>query len=201
MADKAAESVPTFLVMIDPAHGGSETGARIAPNLPEKELTLLLARKLRQELQSRHITTALLRDGDTEISLEKRAILVNQARPAVYVSLHAEPGSSLRLFTAALPHPPSGPLDLRGFLPWDTAQAAFSARSASLAAATQQALNKRSVISQLRPAFLNPLESVAAPAIAVEIPASKKGLEISPELIAGAIADAVVTNKERAGEQ
>ena len=192
-------SIPTFLVVIDPAHGGSDTGARITPNLPEKDITLSLARKLRQELQSRHIASDLLRDSDTDLALDQRAVLANLARPSIFISLHAEPGSSLRIYTSTLPSAPEGVIDRHGFLPWQSAQGAFTAESASLAAAVAEAMEKRELGAQVRPAFVQPLHSIAAPAIAVEAPADKKGLKISEDLVAGAVAEAVAVRKLNAG--
>ena len=94
---------PSVTVIIDPGHGGSDTGARIAPNVLEKDLTLSLARRLRQELQARHLTVFLLRDADTAVSLDQRVVIANLARPFLFVTLHAEPGAALRIYTPALP--------------------------------------------------------------------------------------------------
>src|SRR5579884_3229148 len=46
---------PRPLVMIDPAHGGAESGAVLNPTLLEKDVTLGLARRLRQDLTSRGV--------------------------------------------------------------------------------------------------------------------------------------------------
>jgi len=51
----------------------------------------------------------------------------------------------------------------------------------------------------VHPAFVQPLHSIAAPAIAVEAPADVKGLKISQEQIAGALAEAIVARKSNAG--
>ena len=198
-ATKVVNSIPAFLVVIDAAHGGSDTGARVTPNLPEKEITLSLARRLRQELQSRHIACDLLRDSDTDIALDQRALSANLARASIFVSLHAEPGSNLRIYTAALPSPPTGAMDRNGFLPWPSAQGAFTAESTLLAAAVADSMKKRDLAVQVHPAFVQPLHSIAAPAIAVEAPADSKGLKVSEDSIAGALADAIAARKQNAG--
>jgi N-acetylmuramoyl-L-alanine amidase len=190
---------PTFLVVIDPAHGGTDTGARIAPNLLEKDITLSLARKLRQELQSRHIAVELLRDGDSDVTLDQRAIATNLARPAVFVSLHSEPGSVMRIYTPALPIVSPPQLERGSFLPWQTAQGAFANDSAALAAASVGFMQKRNIAAQVQPAFLQPLGSIAAPAFAVEAPADHNGLRIPEDQIANALADAVAARKQNAG--
>jgi hypothetical protein len=51
----------------------------------------------------------------------------------------------------------------------------------------------------VQPSFVEPLHSIAAPAIAVEVPADKKGFKISPDLIAGALADAIAIRRIGAG--
>lgn len=189
----------TFLVVIDAAHGGSDTGARITPNLPEKDITLSLARRLRQELQARHIATEMVRDSDVDVALDRRAVMTNLARPAIFVSLHAEPASTLRIYTPALPSAPTGPTDRGGFLLWQSAQGAFAGDSRSLASAVAGSMAKRELTTQVFAAFVQPLHSIAAPAIAVEAPADKHGLKISEELIAGALAEAFAVRKLSAG--
>lgn len=188
-----------FVVVIDPGHGGSDTGARITPNLPEKEITLSLARKLRQELQTRHIAVSMLRDSDSDVTMEQRVVAANLARPSVFVSLHAEPGDSLRIFTPVLPTASNSPLERNSFLPWQSAQGAYSTESGSLASAAAGALDKRKLNAQVRPAFLQPLHSIAASAIAVEVPADSKGIKIPEDRVAGALADAIAGRKPGGG--
>jgi len=38
-----------LLIMIDPAHGGTDPGALLTASTPEKEITLNVARRLKQE--------------------------------------------------------------------------------------------------------------------------------------------------------
>jgi N-acetylmuramoyl-L-alanine amidase len=188
-------TAPAFLVVIDPAHGGTDIGARIAANLPEKNLTLLLARKLREELQHRNVLVTLLRDADSDVPLEQRASKANLDRPALFISIHAEPGTALRIYVPLSPNGPQGPMDRNGFLPWHSAQAAFTAASALFARQVEQSLQKHELASQIFPAFVNPLNSIAAPAIAVEAPADRNGLKISADVLAGALAEAVAADK------
>jgi N-acetylmuramoyl-L-alanine amidase len=185
--------------VIDAGHGGSDPGARITPSLPEKDITLSLARKLRQELVSRHISVTMLRDGDFYLSLEQRAVRTNLARPAVFVSLHAEPGSTLRIYVPAISVASSGIADRNSFLPWQTAQRAFLSESSSFATLTAESFAKRNINAQVRPAFLEPLHSIAAPAIAIEAPADKKGARIPEDQIANIVADAISLRRTSTG--
>ena len=188
-------AAPAFSVVIDPAHGGTDPGARIAPNLLEKDLTLLLAKKLRQELQSRHIVTTLLRDNDAYLNFDQRAVAVNLARPSVFVTLHAEPSTTIRIYTAASNLAVAPEHDKNSFLPWDSAQLAFQGQSTILATTAVAAIEKRELSAVIRPSFLEPLHSIAAPSIAIEVPASRKGFKVSADLIAGALADAIAIRK------
>ena len=160
-------SRPRFLVLIDPAHGGTDIGAAITPQLPEKDVVLALARRLQHELQAKGIAASLLRNGDYTIALDQRAISINAARPALYIALHAaNTGKGVHVFTALLPSADAAP---GGFLPWDTAQAAFSDLSGSVAGSISAELESRKLANYTLPAPLRPVNSVAAPAVAIEI--------------------------------
>ena len=80
-------AVPRFLVLIDPAHGGTDSGAAITPSLAEKDVVLALARRVQRELASRGIAAGMLRNSDVAISLDQRAVSANAARPALYITL------------------------------------------------------------------------------------------------------------------
>jgi N-acetylmuramoyl-L-alanine amidase len=158
---------PRFLVLIDPAHGGNEIGAAITPQLPEKDVVLALARRVQRELSARGIAASLLRNGDYAIALEQRALSINAARPALYIALHAaNTGKGVHVFTAMLgaENAPPG-----GFLPWDTAQAAFIDLSGSVAGSISAELETRKVANSTLPAPLRPVNNVAAPAVGIEI--------------------------------
>jgi len=162
-----APAGPRFLVLIDPAHGGSEIGSAISPTLPEKDVVLTLARKLQHELQSRGIAAGLLRNGDIAITLDQRAISANAARPAIYVALHAaNSGKGVHVFTALLP---AESVSARDFLPWETVQTAYLDLSASVAGSVSAELEARKLPNATLAAPLRPMNNIAAPAIAIEI--------------------------------
>ncbi len=166
-------AAPRFLVLIDPAHGGSDIGAAITPDLPEKDVVLALARRVQRELGNRGIAAGLLRNSDIAISLDQRAVSANAARPALYVSLHAaNTGRGVHVFTAMLPAANVSP---QSFLPWDTAQAAFLDLSSSVAGSVAAELEARKLPNATLLAPLRPMNNIAAPAVAVEIapPAGK----------------------------
>jgi len=162
-----APSGPRFLVILDPAHGGPETGAVITPTLLEKDLVLAMAHRLQRDLASRGIVSTLLRNSDAAITLDQRAMATNAARPALYITLHAaNTGTGVHLFTSMLP---AADVQRNGFLPWDTAQAAFLDLSGSVAGSVAAELETRKLPNSTLVAPLRPMNNIAAPAIAVEI--------------------------------
>ena len=158
---------PRFLVIIDPGHGGAETGAMITPTLLEKDVVLTLGRKLQHELQARGVAAGLLRNSDVAIALDQRATATNGARAALYITLHAaNTGRGVHVFTSLLPPTTA---QRTSFLPWDTAQAAFLDFSGTVAGSVAAELENRKLPNATLVAPLRPMNNIAAPAIAVEI--------------------------------
>ena len=153
--------------MIDAAHGGTESGAILNPAILEKDVTLLIAQRLRQELNSRGISCRLVRETDAILAIDQRAAIVNAARPLLYVSIHAtSQGNGLKIYSAMLP---SGGENRGPFIDWQNAQSASLERSRwaqqQLVAAIQKmGFPVRSLTAQLRP-----LNNVTVPALAVEV--------------------------------
>ena len=158
---------PEFLVIIDAGHGGDDKGATLGGKLLEKDLALSLARELKTELEDRGVSVRMLRDSDATLSLQRRAEIANEARPNLYVALHAGgPGQGARVYAPALatsPTPAAGP-----FLPWESAQAASIEQSKTAARIVTAEVRETgmSVLEMTTP--LRPLNNLSAPAIAVE---------------------------------
>jgi N-acetylmuramoyl-L-alanine amidase len=77
-------------IVIDPGHGGHDTGT-IGPNgLEEKDLVLGVATRLGKLLQSRLGSEVIYtRQDDTFIPLETRTAIANQEQADLFVSIHA----------------------------------------------------------------------------------------------------------------
>jgi N-acetylmuramoyl-L-alanine amidase len=81
------------VVLIDPGHGGEESGAvghldlRQKRKVFEKDLALRLARKIKEEL-SKSTTTYLTRSLDRAVSLQERADLADLVRADLFISIH-----------------------------------------------------------------------------------------------------------------
>ena len=80
------------IVVIDAGHGGRDPGASsVSGQIREKELTLILARALRDELVRRgRVRVAMTRDGDSYLTLDDRAAVARRLNAAMFVSIHID---------------------------------------------------------------------------------------------------------------
>jgi N-acetylmuramoyl-L-alanine amidase len=185
-----------YFAVIDASHGGADRGEALSPTLAEKDITLALARQLRQELESRGMPTLVLRDSDANISPDERAVLANTAHAAVYVALHAaSSGHGVRLYTAMLPF--AAGEDRGPFRRWEMAQTAWAGLSQTASASLSETLKKIQVPVRTLRAPLRPLNNMTTAAIAVEVapPGDDVSALSSPDyqqLIAGAVANGIL---------
>ena len=163
---------PQFLIVLDAAHGGTDTGAHLAAHLEEKDLVLALSIRLRSMLSARGIPVLTTRESDVTLPPAKRAAMANAHKPAACLILHAsDSGSGIHLFTSSLP-----PAQPTTFLPWDQAQAAYLQRSLRWAAEINTAMTHAGVPVTLGRTAMQPLDNMTCPAAAVEIaPLTKDG--------------------------
>jgi N-acetylmuramoyl-L-alanine amidase len=79
----------TRTIVIDPGHGGTETGAIGPGGIAEKELTLVLARDLEARLTQRlQVRVVLTRNDDSKLALDGRTAIANQNKADLFVSIH-----------------------------------------------------------------------------------------------------------------
>ena len=80
------------LVLIDPGHGGHDPGATaVSGDITEKQLSLQLARELRDRLASNgRVRIAMTREDDRYLTLEERSALARRLGASLYVSLHMD---------------------------------------------------------------------------------------------------------------
>ena len=182
------------VIAIDPGHGGNDIGVRTGDGLEEKELTLDVARRVRQRLETRLGVRAILtRDDDRTLSLDERAAFANNNKADLFLSLHAN---------GALGPGPAGAeiyflkLDREGetvrrtanadavslpvlgggrrvveVVPWNLAQAAYTDKSEKLARVLEEELRRRVPMSPraVQRAGMRVLTGANMPAALVEM--------------------------------
>ncbi|MGA8531821.1 MAG: N-acetylmuramoyl-L-alanine amidase [Acidobacteriaceae bacterium] len=164
-APMAPVQPPPFVVVVDAAHGGADTGAKIGSGILEKDITLALAGRLRSVLKARGVNVVMTRQADTDVSSADRAETANHAEAAACLVVHATAtGSGVHLYTSSL-----GPAPRTAFLPWTTAQAAFVTQSMKLESEIDSALAHAAVPVTLGRASVQPMDSLACPEVAVEM--------------------------------
>jgi N-acetylmuramoyl-L-alanine amidase len=166
-----APVAPTTVIVLDPGHGGVETGAVGPTGLQEKEVTLDLARRLRALLQRTDpgLAVVLTRDEDRQVARDERTAIANQNRAELFLSLHlnsspskAATGAETYFLSAEATDddartlagleneaarrgvPAAEPAAASGSLDlilWDLAQNQYLAESARLAEGVQRELN------------------------------------------------------------
>ena len=80
-------SKPFAVVVLDPGHGGEDSGA-MCGGVMEKDLTLDIARRVDRLLDSEGVATLMTRVGDSYVSLADRAAFGNRANGSIFISIH-----------------------------------------------------------------------------------------------------------------
>ena len=79
------------LVVIDPGHGGIDSGAETADGIKEKDIVLAFALRLQELLvASGRFDVALTREDDTFLKLEERVALARTNKADLFISIHAD---------------------------------------------------------------------------------------------------------------
>jgi N-acetylmuramoyl-L-alanine amidase len=109
------------LVVLDPGHGGIDTGTRAPTGQLEKDIVLDFAKRLRARIESAGKYRVLMtRSDDTYIPLGDRVEIARKAKAALFVSIHAD----------SLPH---GEGDAQGATVYTLSNKASDAEAAQVA--------------------------------------------------------------------
>jgi len=163
------------IVLLDPAHGGSDLGARLGDDNLEKDATVAFAGRLKTALAAHGFTVLLTHDSAAdELTPDQRAEAANRSRAAACLLLHASSGGhGVHLFTSSLPATASSSLfgsdEIKPVLPWGTAQSAVLAQSARLAGELADAVHAIRVPLVLGQSSVQPIDSLSCPAVALEL--------------------------------
>ncbi|MEH2062253.1 MAG: N-acetylmuramoyl-L-alanine amidase [Nostoc sp.] len=77
-----------FKIVLDPGHGGKETGASGPTGYLEKDVNLVVSKLLRDDLIKRGATVVMTREDDKEVSLVERQAIISREEPAIALSIH-----------------------------------------------------------------------------------------------------------------
>ncbi len=81
------------VVIIDPAHGGTDMGVKLSRNTYEKDLTLAIGKLMEERLgKIRSIKARLTRSKDISVTIEKRTETAKNAKADLFVSIHVNAG-------------------------------------------------------------------------------------------------------------
>jgi N-acetylmuramoyl-L-alanine amidase len=179
-------------IVINPAHGGTDNGARGQSGQVEKDVVLIFARMLRSDFERQGYRVVMTRNDDSNPSYEDRAAIANGYRDAIFVSVHVSSTGKIGTARAysyqfATPLAAASTSGAAGsasptttqtagarassLVPWDQAQQSFVEPSHRLADVLQLQLLQKfggSPAVSARVA-VRELRSVAAPAVAVEL--------------------------------
>lgn len=90
---KPASSLAEATVVIDPGHGGQDTGAEMSPNTNnpakmEKTYTLKVAKLVADDMRRQGARVILTRDNDRFVDLKPRPALAESIHADAFVSIH-----------------------------------------------------------------------------------------------------------------
>jgi len=213
-AQPPAAPGPFAVVVLDPGHGGQDSGA-MCGGLLEKDLTLDVARRIDRLLNSEGIATLMTRVGDTYVSLADRAAFANRVRKCIFVSIHFNEdnqpvASGVETYYAA--HQIIAGSFLASWLPflWRPLSDSPNPESQNLAGLVQEALVARTRAidrgTQARQFFV--IANVTSPAVLVEggfltnkEDISKLATEDYRNQIAASVADGILRYRDAASQR
>jgi N-acetylmuramoyl-L-alanine amidase len=176
-------------VVLDPGHGGPKDMGIVTSRGVEKALTLEWALAVKKHLKKTDpaLSPVLTREKDQPLSLSDRAAAANTQGAAVFVSIHAAPGSEVRVYILDPSDEPgsrvpAGRSDFLGFeaesgqqeMLWQRQQAAHAQESGSLGRMIAQHFEGRGGPEPVQ-APVAALKPVDAAAVVVEIGTESDG--------------------------
>lgn len=164
------------VVIVDPAHGGADSGARGSSGIAESDVSLSFARLLRISLEAQGLRVIMTRQANDGPSFDDRSKLANAQREGIFISLHVssagQPGTVRVYSLPQMPPPPGSASAPRGgLLPWDRAQFRYIDQSRRLAELIQIQMAQHFRGSPETPleAPVRQLRTVGLPAVAIEV--------------------------------
>lgn len=76
-------------ILLDPGHGGPEDSGSVGPTgYPEKAVTLVVSKLVRDQLVAKGATVYMTREEDKDVGLQERVDMIEKLQPAIAISLH-----------------------------------------------------------------------------------------------------------------
>jgi N-acetylmuramoyl-L-alanine amidase len=213
-ATQPQTSKPFAVVVLDPGHGGKDSGA-MCGGVMEKDLTLDIARRVDRLLDSEGVATSMTRVGDSFVSLADRAAFGNRAKQSIFISIHFNEdnkpvASGVETYYAA--HQIDSGSAFASWLPFFSRPPASSPKpeSQSLAGFIQEALvaRTRSVDRGTQAKQFFVIANVTSPAVLIEAgfitnkdELSKLVSEEYRDQLAAAVADGVLRYRDALAQQ
>ena len=183
------------IVVLDPAHGGTDPGARGTGGMRESEIVLDFAAQVKRALEAQGFQVLQTRQGDEDPSFDDRSALANAQTGAVFVRCILRstglPGTVRVYIYSDLP----AAADAGSLIPWGRAQAPFEGLSRKMGDLVQGLLAQRFKGSPIvaQTAAVRQLRTTAAPAIAVEVSSVVVEDRAALDQMAPGVADAIAT--------
>lgn len=180
-------------MVLDPAHGGTDPGARGTGGIRESEIVLDFAAQVKRALEGQGFQVIQTRQGDEDPTFDERSAMANAQTGAVFVTLHIAstglPGTVRTYVYSDM----AGTMDPGGLLPWGRAQAPFEGLSRQMGDLVQGLLAQRfkGSPSTALTAAVRQLRTTAAPAIAVEVSSVVVDDRSELDQMAPGVADAI----------
>ena len=181
------------VVVLDPAHGGTDLGARGTGGIQESDIVMEFTAEVRKALEQQGFQVVQTRQTNDNPSFDDRSAIANAQRNAVFITLHIAstglPGTVRVYVNSDLPAVTTA----NGFIPWDSAQAPFLGLSRKLGDLVQGMLTQRFKGSPdtAQTATIRQLRTTAAPAIAVEVSSVVVNDRADLDNMAPGVADAI----------
>jgi N-acetylmuramoyl-L-alanine amidase len=211
-ATQPQTSKPFAVVVLDPGHGGEDSGA-MCGGVMEKDLTLDVARRVDRLLDSEGVATLMTRLGDNYVSLADRAAFGNRANDSIFISIHFNEdnkpvASGVETYYAA--HQINSGSAFAAWFPFFSPSNSPKPESQSLAGFIQEALVARTGSlnrgTQAKQFFV--IANVTSPAVLIEggfitnqDELSKLASEGYRDQLAAAVADGILRYRDVVGQR
>ncbi|MEM9948555.1 MAG: N-acetylmuramoyl-L-alanine amidase [Cyanobacteria bacterium P01_D01_bin.36] len=84
-----SNSLSGTTILLDPGHGSDQDfGARGPTGYPEKDVTLIVSKLIRDELEARGATVVMTREGDDDLFPADRVEVIDASEPTMALSIH-----------------------------------------------------------------------------------------------------------------